>query len=251
MIESEIIKFVSTDATVVARNTRLINGQPVPESSAELQARARSGMIATMQELMLIPNVQRSLMEEEFELTTTSATEYELPALVGRVLGVRRGTDSMGLRMFESIADFRDWFSRVYGVASVTDSDEPAAAYISGHRGNGELNLTISPGTGSQTTLTLIIIRDPGATPTLTQFKPSVHNVILIGTLNFASGGAYAERWDDLKQAFARSVDPLAGGEKVTRHARRIRRGLRRTNASIQDSSASAAWPAPWVKDVT
>jgi len=251
MTEADIIGFASADALVIGRNTRMVQGVPVPPTNQELQARVRTGMIATMQELLLDQSIQRSLLEDEFTLTLTGATEYELPGYVGRLLGVRRGSDSENVRLFESASDFHDWYARTYGSSTVSASNEPSAVYCSGRGGGGALKVTISPGAGSQTTLTLIYLRDPGSAPALTHFRPSTHVVILIGCLNFASGGAYAQQYEDLKQSLSRSVDPIAGGERSVPHSRRTRGMLRRLNGLISESSVSSVWPSSYAKDVT
>jgi hypothetical protein len=245
--DAEIVSFVAGDALVRERNTdRDTDGTPVPASAAELRARAKTGLKATLSELFLEPNIRRSMLEGEYSLTLTSATEYALPTTISRIIGIYRGSDSEEVRFFESKTDYRDWYNRLYGSTTITDSDEPAAAYVSGRGRHGAINLTISPGTGNQTTLTLDVIKSIKEPLRVSQFPVDVHTTILVGTLDFASGSAYNAKYEQLKQHASRALDPILGGVSVVRHGRSNRRKIRRYNAILSSRlSPSSYFPSP------
>ena len=243
MTDQDAIEAIRRDAAVIQANTSFVKGVPTSPTITQLESVASVSLRLALSEVVLDPSNARKLFADEFTLTATNGTdEYTMPNYVGRVISIRRTSDDEPLQAFDDLKYFDRWFAARYGGVSISTSAAPVGYYPSGRDNDGVPQITFVPGIGDETSLKVRYERALQSGMSLNLIPVSFHDGIVLGGINFASGGKYAKQWQRMKRTIMAGLDLVIGGPGEIQKSERVRRTIRRYNSAV--SSSSAYWPA-------
>lgn len=247
MTNQQIIDAATGNPSVrEAYTTHDATGAAIPSSPAVLAAAAGTMLQFVLGELLMDQSIRRRILERSMSIAPSSTT-FTCDASVSRILGILTGEGGRPLRFFDNKGDHDLWLYQNYDTESISSSDLPIAVYESGRGANGEIQITFSPGIGTETSFTMRYVRAVASPIQASVFPSDVHPILVLGVINAMTTGQYEQRYQTMRQDLALSLEVLAGGQSKMRHDPKVRKALRRltgmvSGGSSSDASSSQKW---------
>jgi hypothetical protein len=243
MLDSQIIQAAISDPIVIrARSLTKADGTVVNPTPAELSAAATTELVAEIQYLRSVEDINRALTEKEYSLTLTvggtnveQGTWYTLPDEIGSILGATIGDSRRPVDVMTNREEFNRWWYFHHGEQDLTDDAQVVIQWDPTTQ--GEKTILLSPGRGSDSTLYILNRRD-ATSFTSAMFDAEDHHVILQGLKNRMSGGAFEVGYERSLMMLRRRIAPILHRPTAMRRPERVERlawALRNEYGDVQD----------------
>lgn len=240
MTDATLIQTVINDPLVKERGaTSNPDGTVRPATPAELQTRATQNLVLAVGMILTDQAIVRSIRESTYTLTLTAATDYDLPAYVGRPINVRAAVNERPLTILASADEYDRYMADHY---PSPDTGTIQAIYANRDAISGNWHVTLIPGPGVSGSLLIRYIYRPFEPYSLLQLPPELHPLVTIMVLNRMTGGALKEDVTEAKKNAQRALGGAAASVSVQKYPESTQWRLRRIN-----SGSSALQRPSWL----
>lgn len=213
--DSLIKELTSNPAVRLAHSTRKTDGSIQDPPAAELEARCATALQFALFDAATNNAVARLMGNRRNTLTLTSGVAT-LEDDMGQVEAVQRGSDGSMIEGFANVRSYLKWMDRNGYSSDVANSANAASRYhLFDRNEKGKRKLTLVPGTGDETTLTVWYLKKAGSPPKLEDFDEEVHFVIYAVAINYLTGFQYTQMIEAMIGRIAQR-DELTIGEPAT-----------------------------------
>lgn len=248
MTNESVVDQVARDPLVrMAHTTRGPAGESKVPPESVLRAIAESELQNELNSILNKKQFRRQLRERDYSLTlstgtsVTQGTRFSLPIFVGSVISITIGDSYKPLRGWRSRVEFDRWFYENIGTAS--SSTESNGWLEWGFSNKGELDILISPGTGSDTTANVHYLRNVKQPVSINELPEDVQYLAVTGTKNRASGGRHEFSYKRDLADIEKRIEGMVGGSSPMPLGQKQRRANWRISNSMYGSSSDSSAP--------
>jgi hypothetical protein len=215
----QLVEWLVANPAVVRANTTVgPNGQAVLPTATALQAIADRAIELTVGNLLTYESVLRAIGTRSKDYTLTDAT-VPIPDgdNVGEIVCVTIGDAKKPLRQFTNPADFSQWYYENVGDEDDA-TDEPVGFHMFTSTA-GVQQLTIVPGIGDDTTLTVWYLRQYTHPFDISVFPATIASILATGCIETITGGEFSEGYQNAIARLAKRLTRVVPVPIPLRHS--------------------------------
>lgn len=224
-----VARAIADPAVIRANSTPGDSGVLIPPSPNELRQQAERVVASVIATTLLDQSVARWAGQRVYQLTLTTATEYELPHYVGRVMFAYLDDDGQPLTLFRQFSDFQDWKYRNFRDGTTSDNNTRILYYISRTK-DWKLRVGLFPGVSSGAIVDILYRQRYGDPFKMDMLPDEAHPYAELEVIRRMSGGK-GEKVTMEARADMRRALTAATGRIKQEYPRNIEWAISRMNA--------------------